>query len=134
MPTAKRTTTVPHDEVLADLLATNSAFRTECERAKLASAIALAVFTYRADRGLSQRALADMLGMRQPQVARMEAGEVNPTMDTLTRLSKALGLHVTIRITPDDPSPDLAPIDTAFTTVTVAQPPPHKAPRLVSAP
>ena len=122
MPTAKRTTTVPHDEVLADLLATNSAFRTECERAKLASAIALAVFTYRTDRGLSQRALADMLGMRQPQVARMEAGEVNPTMDTLTRLSKALGLHVTIRITPDDPSPGLTPIDSAFTTVTVAQP------------
>jgi len=114
---------VPHDEVLAELLATNSAFRAEFERAKMASAVALAVFTYRTDRGLSQRALADMLGMRQPQVARIEAGEVNPTMDTLTRLSKALGLHVTIDITPDDPRPDLAPIDTAFTTVTVAQPP-----------
>ena len=123
MPATEPTTMVPHDEVLAELLATNSAFRAEFERAKLASAVALAVFTYRTDRGLSQRALADMLGMRQPQVARMEAGEVNPTMDTLTRLSKALGLHVTIRITPDDPSPDLALIDTAFTTVTVAQPP-----------
>ena len=114
---------VPHDEVLAELLATNSAFRAEFERAKLASAVALAVFTYRTDRGLSQRALADMLGMRQPQVARIEAGEVNPTMDTLTRLSKALGLHVTIDITTDDPRPDLAQIDTAFTTVIVAQPP-----------
>ena len=123
MPATQPTTTVPHDEVLAKLLATNSAFRAEFERAKLASAVALAVFTYRTDRGLSQRALADMLGMRQPQVARIEAGEVNPTMDTLTRLSKALGLHVTIDITPDDPRPDLAPIDTAFTTVTVAQPP-----------
>jgi len=123
MPATQPTPVVPHDEVLAELLATNSAFRAEFERAKLASAVALAVFTYRTDRGLSQRALADMLGMRQPQVARIEAGEVNPTMDTLTRLSKALGLHVTIDITPDDPRPDLAPIDTAFTTVTVAQPP-----------
>ncbi len=123
MPATEPTTIVPHDEVLAELLATNSAFRAEFERAKLASAVALAVFTYRTDRGLSQRALADMLGMRQPQVARIEAGEVNPTMDTLTRLSKALGLHVTIDITPDDPRPDLALIDTAFTTVIVAQPP-----------
>lgn len=113
---------IPNDEVWRQLLVTDPEFRLLHEQARLADEVAVAVFTYRHDHGLSQRALADMLSMRQPQVARIESGEVNPTMETLTRLSKVLGLRIRIDISPDDPSPELAPIDAAYTTVTITQP------------
>lgn len=119
-----RTTPIPHHEVVDGLLTTDPAYRAAHERAKVASAVALAVFTYRTDRGMTQRALADMLGMRQPQVARIEAGDVGPTMDTLCRLSKTLGLRIRIDIGPDDPEPHLAAVDTAFTQVAISLPPP----------
>lgn len=119
-----RTTPVPHHEVVAGLLATDPAYRTEHERTKVASALALAVFTYRTERGMSQRALADVLDMRQPQVARLEAGDVTPTMETLCRVSKGLGLRIRIEIGPDDPDSHLAAVNTAFTQVEISLPPP----------
>lgn len=36
--------------------------------------------------------------MKQPQVARLELGEVNPSMDTLMRISSRLGIEFTIDI------------------------------------
>ena len=55
---------------------------------------------YRAERGLSQTALARLLGWRQPVVARLEAAEHNPTMDTLVTLARKLGLRVQVDVGP----------------------------------
>ena len=49
---------------------------------------------------LSQRDLAERLGMKQPQVARLELGEVNPSMETLMRVSAPLGIEFTIDVRP----------------------------------
>jgi transcriptional regulator with XRE-family HTH domain len=38
--------------------------------------------------------------MKQPQVARLELGEVNPSMGTLMRISSRLGIEFTIDIRP----------------------------------
>jgi transcriptional regulator with XRE-family HTH domain len=38
--------------------------------------------------------------MKQPQVARLELGEINPSMDTLMRLSAELGIEFTIDVRP----------------------------------
>jgi ribosome-binding protein aMBF1 (putative translation factor) len=89
-----------NDEVLAEHLASDPEFRVEWERTTLARVVSLAVLRHRTDRGLSQRALADQLGMKQPQIARLEIGEVNPSIETLMRLSSGLGLEFTIRIRP----------------------------------
>ena len=56
---------------------------------------------YRAERNLTQTALARRLGMRQPQVARLEAGEHSPSIATLTRLSRALGMEFNLHLPPD---------------------------------
>ena len=64
-------------EVLAEMLQ-DPEFRAEWERTALARAVAEAVIRYRAEHGLSQTALAGMLGWRQPVVARLEAAEHNP--------------------------------------------------------
>ena len=89
-----------NDEVIAEQLRTDPEFRAEWERTALARAVALAIVRYRADHGLSQRELAERLGMKQPQVARLELGVVNPTIETLERISTQLNLEVAIRIPP----------------------------------
>ena len=91
---------IPHERVIADLLAKDPEFRASMERTSLASAIGLIVYAYRRERGLSQTALGKILGMPQPQVSRIESGEVNPSMDTLITLSEKLGLELAIDIRP----------------------------------
>lgn len=83
--------------MLADQLA-NPAFREQWERTVFAHDVAQRVTTYRAEHGLSQAALARMLGMRQPGVARLESGAHEPTISTLQRLARHLGVkfHITI--------------------------------------
>ena len=89
-----------NDELIAELLRTDPEFRAEWERTALAREVALAIVRYRADHDLSQRDLAKRLGMKQPQVARMELGEVNPSMETLMRVSAQLGIEFTIDVRP----------------------------------
>jgi len=75
-------------------------FRAEWERTAVARAVALRLVEYRAEHGLSQIALARHPGMKQPAIARLEAGEHNPSFDTLARLSSALGIEFHIAVTP----------------------------------
>ncbi|HEY5272805.1 MAG TPA: helix-turn-helix transcriptional regulator [Acidimicrobiales bacterium] len=76
-------------------------FQNEWERYALARAVALEVTRYRVDHNLSQTALARMLGMQQPAIARLEAGDHNPSVETLMRLSRGLGIDLHIDITPE---------------------------------
>ena len=87
-----------NDELLTEQLRTDPEFRAEWERTALARAVAVAIVRYRAEHELSQRDLAQRLGMKQPQVARLELGEVNPSMDTLMRISSRLEIEFTIDI------------------------------------
>ena len=42
-----------------------------------------------------------MLGMHQPAIARLEAGDHEPSLATLSRLARTLGVEFHIDITPD---------------------------------
>lgn len=46
----------------------------------------------RLERKLSQEALAERVGTVQPQVSDWENGKVSPTIESLRRLAKALGV------------------------------------------
>ncbi len=50
--------------------------------------------------GLSQRQLAELVGIRQPNIARLEAGDVLPTLATLERVAEALGLTLEVTFLP----------------------------------
>ena len=79
----------------------NPQFRAEWERTTLARAVAIAVIRYRAERKLSQAGLAKLVGMSQSNIARLEIGEHNPSVDMLQRLAKGLGLHFILSVAPD---------------------------------
>jgi ribosome-binding protein aMBF1 (putative translation factor) len=66
--------------------------RREHERAALTHAVAMRVIGYRVEHGLSQTGLARLLGMHQPGVARLEAGDHEPSPATLSRLARILGV------------------------------------------
>src|SRR5438093_12789735 len=82
-------------------------FRAEWERTALARAIASEVIAYRVEQGLSQTALAERLGMKQPAVARLEAGDVTPTIETLQRLVRVLDREIVIDVVPPQREPKL---------------------------
>jgi transcriptional regulator with XRE-family HTH domain len=87
-------------DLIAEQIRIDPKFRAEWERTALARAVALAIIRYRADHDLSQRELSERLLMKQPQVARLELGEVNPSMETLMRVSAQLGIEFTIDVRP----------------------------------
>jgi ribosome-binding protein aMBF1 (putative translation factor) len=88
-----------NDELIAEQV-TDPAFRNEWERTAVARAVALRLLRYRSERELSQRDLAKLLDMEQPQVARLERGDVNPTLETLMRLAGALDIEFMIDVRP----------------------------------
>jgi transcriptional regulator with XRE-family HTH domain len=94
------------DELLSEQLA-DPGFRAEWGRTAIARAVALRLVRYRTERRLSQRDLAKLLEMKQPQVARLERGDVNPGLETLMRLAGALDIEFTIDVRPADRKPRL---------------------------
>lgn len=60
-----------------------------------------ALIKARLERGLTQRAMAEKLGVKQSALARWEAGETLPTLTTLYRLAQVLDLE--FAITPERP-------------------------------
>jgi DNA-binding XRE family transcriptional regulator len=75
--------------------------RREHERTALAHAVAMRVIGYRINHGLSQTGLAHLLGMHQSAIARLEAGDHEPSLATLSRLARVLRIEFHIDITPD---------------------------------
>jgi transcriptional regulator with XRE-family HTH domain len=87
-----------HHEVLADQLK-DPVFRERWQRMALARG-SPSILAYRVDHQLSQTQLAKKLGMKQSAIARLEAAEHNPSMETLYVLSEKLGIQFLVDIAP----------------------------------
>jgi DNA-binding XRE family transcriptional regulator len=61
----------------------------------------------RAERGISQKKLEDLSGVRQPVIARMEKGHTSPQLDTVLKVLAPLGKTLYIGDLPgSSPAPD----------------------------
>ena len=80
-----------------DKMLEDPATRAAYEARKPAYAFALQLAELRRQRGLSQAALATRAGMKQSEVARIEAAEASPTFDTMARLLSAAEAELDIR-------------------------------------
>jgi DNA-binding XRE family transcriptional regulator len=74
------------DEVAQDLL-------TPEERAASAIRVAMMIeiSTARKERGLTQKKLEELSGVKQPIIARMERGSTSPQLETVLKVLAALG-------------------------------------------
>lgn len=76
----------------------DSSILTETERAEIQLKIDLAgkLIEAREQKGISQRRLAEMSGLKQPAIARLEKMETTPQIDTLLKVLKPLGYTLAI--------------------------------------
>jgi DNA-binding XRE family transcriptional regulator len=72
----------------------------ELARTAVANQLAILVIGYRVEHGLTQTALARLLGVSQPAVARLESGDHEPSVTTLARLSERLGVTLRLELSP----------------------------------
>lgn len=79
----------------------DSDFRTALEKGAPALAAAKAVRQLRADMDVTQRGLAELTGVPQPQIARIEKAR-GASLHSLYRLAFALGLEIELRFTPGE--------------------------------
>jgi len=72
----------------------------ELARTSVANQLAILIIRYRVEHGLTQTALARQLGLKQPAVARLEAGDHEPSVATLARLANKLGITLHLDVQP----------------------------------
>ena len=58
--------------------------------------IAYAISSAREEHGLSQKQLSQLSGVTQCDISRIEGGVANPTIETLSKICKVLGLELSI--------------------------------------
>ncbi|MCL2433048.1 MAG: helix-turn-helix domain-containing protein [Clostridia bacterium] len=71
----------------------------EKEEIKLKTALVGKLIEAREQKGISQKRLAEMSGLKQPAIARLERMQATPQIDTLFKILKPLGY--TLAIVPD---------------------------------
>nr|AGS52135.1 transcription regulator, probable [uncultured bacterium contig00034] len=74
------------DEVRAELYTPE-----EIRESDIRVAIMSEIINARNERGISQRELEQLSGVKQPVISRMEAGTTSPQLDTVIRVLAALG-------------------------------------------
>jgi transcriptional regulator with XRE-family HTH domain len=94
-------------ELVAEEQLADPSFRAEWQRLAPAREFAASLLRYRAEQKLSQRALAEKLGISQPRVAKLESAEHNPEIDTIIRAVRRLGIEFALDVAPADRKPAL---------------------------
>ena len=88
-------------EILDRLTGHDRALRRRIVRERINAEVALMIHDARTKSGLSQRELADLVGTKQPVIARLEdADYLGHSLSMLQRIAAALNRRVEIRFTP----------------------------------
>ena len=85
-----------HRQYVKEQIKKDRRFAKDLEEVRVSVRIAVMITRMREDKGLSQRDLARITGLKQPQIARIESGDYLPTLETLMILADALGAQVII--------------------------------------
>lgn len=62
--------------------------------------IAYAISSAREEKGMSQKQLSQLSGVTQCDISRIEGGVANPTIETLGKICKVLGLQLSVTVPP----------------------------------
>jgi transcriptional regulator with XRE-family HTH domain len=97
--------TIPWDDIRAKLLA-DPAVKAEYEVLKDEFNIASQLIALRSITGLTQREFAQVVGMKQSQLARIESGKQIPKLETLAKLAASAGYAVEVHFISLTPNQD----------------------------
>ncbi len=101
MMNTKEQMDIDSELLLLQMLEEDASFRAEWERTAYARAVANEIIRHRIKHGLTQTALARLVGVSQAAIGRMELGEHEPKISTLQKLSQVLGLTFVVTIHPE---------------------------------
>ena len=76
-------------------------FRAEYEALQPERAIIQAIIDARRSTGISQKELAEKTGIAQGDISKLENGNGNPSIRTLQRLAKGMGMKLKIEFVPE---------------------------------
>lgn len=85
-----------HRQYVREQVKRDPRFAKDLEKARAEVRLAVMIARLGEELGWSQRDLARVTGMKQPQIARIEKGERIPTLATLWRLADALDTRMVI--------------------------------------
>ena len=68
----------------------------EIAETDLKAALIASLIEARKEQGLTQRELEARSGVKQPQIARMESGDISPQLDTVLKVLAAMGKTLAI--------------------------------------
>jgi len=85
-----------HRQYVKEQIRRDPRFTKDLTEARAEMRLAVMIARLREERGWSQRDLARITGIKQPQIARIEKGRQMPTLDTLWCLADALNARVVI--------------------------------------
>lgn len=91
-----KTKQITHQEVMREALK-NSEFNALWRKNETKRKIAMELIANRISRKLTQAALADKVGIKQPSLARIESGSVMPSLYTLDRIAAVFGKTIELK-------------------------------------
>ena len=90
-------------EIIADDVGDDPEFHQMVEEEKLNAQVARMIYEARIEAGLSQQALAELIGTKQPVIARLEDADYEGhSLSMLQRIAEALHRRLQIRFLPED--------------------------------
>lgn len=92
----KKTKAIPFSNITNHLLK-NPEFKKMYEDSVFEFEIIKAIIRVRAQKKLTQRELAQKIGVAQSALARFEAGRTNPTLSFLKKVTSGLGLKLLVK-------------------------------------
>lgn len=95
MKKTKKIKLIPFEKIERKLMK-RPGFKKAHEDSELEFAIIKSLIIARARGGLTQRQLAERIGIPQSSLARFESGRVNPTLPFLKKVVHGLGLRIAI--------------------------------------
>ena len=93
------------DSLVVEEQLRDPSFKAEWQRNAPAREFAATLLRYRAEHKLSQRALAERLGVSQPRIVKLESGDHNPEIETIINAVRRLGIEFALDVSPTDRKP-----------------------------
>lgn len=79
-------------------LLSNPEVKKEYDRLAPRYAVISSIIEARVKRGMTQKDVADRIGTKQSAIARLEAGNTNPSIGFLEKIASVLGTKLTIQL------------------------------------
>jgi predicted transcriptional regulator len=81
-----------------EIILRNKEVRNELENNEAEYKIIEEIIMARRERNITQKELAELVGTKQSNISRLESGNYNPTLEFLTKIAKAVGKELEIRM------------------------------------